>query len=283
MQIKSIFNEVINYIYECFCTLPDNKTIIDIAHIGNTANTVYKYDGAMLVDIDMMIIIKAFDESAGKKIEVVCDSISKFILKEYPEIELVFCAVSGPYKPATLRITKQKFFIHILIYSYETYSSTSKLFRYACRKYNCLIQPNRLNKLSQPVTMNDLFYDKYGILSLQEIISSEIISYEHKTLPSLQTKIETYSRDNPVFIEFCFYAITTLARNHARVLGYSQADQYPNSCFFAWYNKTIFNSFEMETIINEKNYCRNNGYSNSIENVPPLVIDWMNKLSSSIR
>lgn len=270
---------VIQYVHEKFDELLKCEDIIDIAHIGNTANAMYQYESAKLVDIDMIIFVKQFRLFAGEFIHRLCSEIKQEVEQNYPDVLLNFAAIRGPYKPATLSISKKTIFIHLLIFTIDTYLDSSILFRYACRKYECYCNKTLLKDLYQDIGIDNLLYDcYYGAYKMLADIKLNYVEYACRNLPDLKETKLVIENPHPIFIEYCFFAATTLARNHARIQKHIQAETYPNSMFFDWYNNNVFQSEELIKIVNLKTMSRQEGYAIAITKAPPLVIDWIEKL-----
>jgi hypothetical protein len=230
-----------------------NQVLLDVAHIGNTGNA-YPWTPALIADVDMWCLVKDFSPTIGGWLRESNEQVARALAKR--GIKLEVRAIDGPYKPVRTLEEPPILFGHLLLDTSDTYLRRNSLTRWAWRKYECLVVPSRLRELASLPSVNDLLSAEWGIDDCISKLTRESVTMPEWQLPDLVRTSETITVRNPRFLEFAFYAATTCARNHARVLRFLEPDQLPNQEFFLWYDNNVLRSTELMWIVRTKQLVR---------------------------
>lgn len=276
---KKLIEQKIDHIRSFFDQL-QNDQLMDLAHIGNTSE-YYNWEPAWVVDVDLWLLIKKMNESIGKYLQTKIDELQNDFKESEVEFELGL--VDGPYKPAQKTYKKPVIFLHLLVDTPSSYSQRSKLTRWCWRKYECDNYTKRLAEYSpdQP-NMNDLLYCDFGINDCLQKIKQKYFSLTIKELPTFQKNTISFTGEDLLFLEFCFYACLTTARNHARILDYEAPDKLDNAQFFPWYRENIFDSNELSHVYNQKCHARKKGYAKVDQNIHQSALEYLTNLKEKI-
>jgi hypothetical protein len=230
--------------------------ILDMAFIGNTGD-VYRWQPALIIDIDICLLVKQRDKRVGMWLLDTGRTIARALEEKNMNFELRI--IRGPYKPTPEIVTRPEVLAHVAVFVEGNSNLQPGTFPWALRKYKCLKEPDRFAKFP---------YSKPNPGELLKVIQRKlsriqngIMRMDEWRLPNFNRVDLEFTADEPIFAEYCFNAGACCARNHARVLNKKEADSLENETFFPWYNENVFPSPALLDLMALKRKARNHGFA----------------------
>jgi len=252
----------------------------DLAFIGN-ASTVYPWEPAMIIDLDVCMFVTHMDETTGRWLQAFANSLEA--LMENRGIDFELRIIRGPYKPVREDVIRPAMVLHGAVFTEKTYLEEAALMRWGWRKYQCEVDAERLVRLApQKPNLETLLHGPKGVNERLAAIRKGLIVLQERLLPSLEFVDITFDVDHPLFAEYCLTAGATTARNHARVLGRMEADRLTNQEFFPWYFSNVFASLDLAELVRLKAGVRQTGYKNLMPRVRELAWNYLESLGGSL-
>ena len=263
-KIQNQLREVLNYGFAA-----------DLCFIGNTSEH-YPWTPGKIVDIDAFLFV----ESVNIKVANWLNELSQTLVERYFEkANFELRIVEGPYKPDLPSSGKSAYLLHMGVFTDESYMEQCQLKRWGWRKYKCIREPNRLERLGPNSLDLRTFIDaKKGLRFRLNQIKAGTVWFDELTLPSLKSVRWSVIAGERLFNECCFSYTLGSARNHARALGLGEADSLPNETFFTWYDQNVRASPELLELLQLKNMCRQQGYHVEPEYTRKLSIAFLEGL-----
>lgn len=257
------------------------REIVDVAAIGN-ASGVYEWQPCALIDLDFCVFVRAMDEAAGRELLAAREHLAGALADLDIDFELRI--IRGPYKPAAPTLARPYLLAHLAVFSEQTYGVEPVFLRWGWRKYRCRQEADRLLRLAPPQPgLTELLHADAGVLARLAMVRSGRVSMREWHLPGLDTGDLLFAADHPVFAEYCLSSCATIARNHARALGRSEADQLPNDVFASWYMKEVLANPAYAAAMKLKAQARRIGYGGTLPRARVLATTYLGSLADHLR
>jgi len=221
------------------------NAIIDVALIGSVSGH-YGWSESRLLDVDVWVLS---DDRIGEPTRAWVAELSSAIRDRFDSgVRFESRAIDGPYKPDPAP-ERDTVLLHLLIDDQSSYRRRSALTRFSWRKYQSMVQADRLLKLSpERPTASDLLSNRWGPISGASAIRDGRVIMEEIDIKNGSASNVAFEEGSFQFREFCTYAVMMGARNRARIEGRPEADLLPNGAFGTWYDQTYADSF-VSTIV----------------------------------
>ncbi len=231
--------------------------IIDVALIGSAGGT-YRWTPSRIVDFDCFVFVEALDNKAGTALQNLNDDLVNKLGKTGVDFELRI--IRGSYKPNRTMADPPILLLHLGVFTDDSYLQEEACKRWAWRKYICQVEESRLARLapSRP-SLEDLLYGPRGVVERLADLNRGKTAMCEWLLPDLNSTEITIDHHSSVFVEFCYGSAATTARNHARILGYPEADRLENDQFFSWYQETVLPTKTLLPLMEMKRRARDEG------------------------
>ncbi len=171
-------------------------------------------------------------------------------------------------------------FVHLAVYTDETYKEEAVRKRSSWAKYPCAVERQRLRRLSSggvgPIDVRGYAVKRLANLRAGETAMEEIL------LPSFASVTHRYGSDRPEFTEFCHAVVATAARLYARALGKVEADLLGNDAFFPWYDEVLLSSTSLLPLMGLKSLARSDGLSQASGQSVDLAVGFLETLLSRL-
>ena len=258
----------------------EQSFVLDLAFIGN-ASSVYPWEPAMIIDLDVCLFVTALDQAAGGWLLDFNRRMRSTLDERGMDFELRI--IRGPYKPVRDRIDRPAMVLHGAVFTEAAYLEEAALMRWGWQKYICEVEARRLVRLAPAkpgIAM--LLNGAKGVNERLAQIKDGRIVLQERQLPSLKFTELSFASDHPLFAEYCLTAGATTARNHARVIGREEANRLPNEQFFPWYQQEVFASESLAELIQMKSQARQTGYGGLMPRVGLLAEHYLTALRTSL-
>jgi hypothetical protein len=252
----------------------------DLAFIGNSSNA-YPWTPCLMVDIDVFLFANELNEQLGSWLLDRAASWRAQVARQRIDFELR--VIEGPYKPAVTLLERPIIVLHLGVFTELRYLASPPLKRWAWRKYSCVTEPNRLERLAPPrPDLTELLYGPKGVEYRLNAIASGSVTMNELVLPSFREVTFSISLDEPNFAECCFAYSLSSSRNHGRILGFREADSLPNETYFQWYNQNVLSCPGLLRILQIKMQCRDTGFDVNNAMVQTLAVQYLKSLSTTL-
>lgn len=248
----------------------------DLAFIGNSS-AVYDWKPSLMVDLDCFIFANELGLNLGNYLEMLKYELTQDLGLKGMTFDMRI--IEGPFKPPIKELIEPTIVAHLGVFTKNKYLKSAPLKRWAWRKYQCEMSKDRLKDLA-PIrpTLNEYIYGKKGLLERREAIKRGQVKMTEWVLPSLQPRSFFVSLEDLGFHECCFAYAANSARNHARALGFVEADSLGNEEYFDWYNQNVFYSEELAQLMRIKSECRDIGFDRDNSTLQTLTETYLNDL-----
>ena len=254
--------------------------VVDLAFIGNTS-AVYDWTPCQMVDLDCFLFARELDERLGSWLLGLRDTMAERL--EARNISFEVRIVEGPYKPSMSRLDRPVIVAHLGVFTEETYLRSPALKRWAWRKYRCEREAGRLRRYAPaPPDLDDFVYGPKGLDERLAAMRAGAVRMTEWLLPSLATRSFEIRTDDVAFQECCFAYCANSARNHARALGFLEADSLGNADFFLWYDRSLFRSEALLQLMRLKARCRDTGFDLDTDQTRRLALAYLEGLRAAL-
>jgi len=253
-----------------------NPQVQDLAFVGNSSG-LYPWQPGRLVDLDVCLFVSRKERFAGQWIAGLRDELA-CRMEQAADFECRL--IVGPYKPPLATIERPYIFLHLAVFTESEYRDTPSLMRWSWRKYECLVEKDRLRRLAPPRVSSDDVAARAAKL-LARIESGQTTMREW-LLPDFAEGTVHITADDPNFAEVCFSSVATCTRHHARALGHAEADSLANREFFRWYIRRIGPSSALAELAALKERSRNEGFGALAEPARKLSIVCLRELVAQL-
>jgi hypothetical protein len=255
--------------------------VLDLAFIGS-ASELYEWKPSRIVDFDFFIFANELGRALGDALERMRQGMASRLDAMGVDFELRI--IRGPYKPERTSSDRPIVLAHLGVFTDETYRTEAPTKRWSWRKYPCVVERHRLMRLSpRSVDLRDLLEGPEGVeAGLRDLIRG-VTLMEEWILPELRTEVRSFDATSHVFVEFCHASVSTCARHHARVLGYTEPDRLSNEEFFPWYDRQVLSTSSLLPLAELKRRSRDEGFGSLGSSSRKLAIAFLGTLSQVCR
>lgn len=250
--------------------------IVDFAVLGNASGR-YDWTPSRVADVDLWIFAASFSPPVGFVLNEILQSMR--VEWNRKGFSVMWKAVNGPYKPLWYDGQDPIIFIHLIMDTAESMVMRNPFILRSWSKYECAFRRERLVEFdARTLSLDDLRRSERGPLHGQWMLSQQLISYPAFSLPSLERTSFDITLGSPESYELCFYLVGTNARNHARVVGFSEPDHLNHETFGVWYLDHLLKSNHFRDVMDWKIRSRRGEFVVEFEMLRVATMSYLREL-----
>jgi hypothetical protein len=254
--------------------------VVDVAFKGGLSD-VYEFRPAMNLDLDFFVLVARRDQVVGSWLL----SLREGLMRRHPAIPMA-CdvrVVRGPIKHVPSTLDRLSITLHPAVFTEAEYQNMSPVLRWGWRKYRCEVEPGRLRRWAPSTRpgLADLLQSRGGLLRTIEHLRAGRVSLKEWVLPAFDEINNDVVEPEPLFSEYCISKVAAISRNHARCMGYDEADSLDNKNFAVWYFDEVLASPEFQSVMQAKEDIRIRGYGVADPNLKVLAIRYLSAVLAS--
>lgn len=256
--------------------------VVDVAFMGGLSE-IYALRPAPNLDLDFFVLTRRRDAVVGAWLLGL-----RTALLDRSRLAAIACdvrVVRGPVKQVPQALDSGYLTLHPAVFTAEEYQRMSPVLRWGWRKYSCEVDTDRLRRwapVRQP-GLEDLLSCRGGVLRTLEHVRAGVVELREWVLPDFAEHVARISDGDATFQEYCLTKVATLARSHARCLGYGEPDALPNEAFAAWYYEHVHPSDAFRQTMLAKEKVRRSGYAAAPRDTRELATRFFTELAEACR